>query len=457
MAGPTASNSDDAEGRAMELQVTLKGDNFWASAMKRLAEHDVSQLLKAVGPQGNHDATLRGLLDAINSRKRECMKKRWKVTIKDRTIILRDILEKISVWVSKVIKIGDVAVQYDPVSAALPWAAVRLVMQASVNDVEVFGFVLESVESITNVIATCTIFELQLWDLSKLAEAEKANSILVSMNQLALQNTSETSFQKRQISDLQQILKELAEPISRVSSGIEAIQDGLHRTERLQILKAISNIPYRLHHKTARNDRLKGSGQWLLKKRAFRMWRAESSSSVLWLHGIPGSGKTKLASLVIDELEQSETVAFFYCMRNPAEPQRGQASKVLASLVRQLSIVGSSSIILPPVVAKYDEALSGFAEFHDVAWSLDECQEVFLELMEYHPSVTVIIDALDEINQEDRQGLLDSLSRLLDESPNLLKIFLSSRDNHDISLRLTGSPNIYIEADDNDDDVTAFM
>ena len=44
---------------------------------------------------------------------------------------MRDIFEKIIVWVDKFKALGDVAVQYDPAHASLPWAGVRFLLQVS--------------------------------------------------------------------------------------------------------------------------------------------------------------------------------------------------------------------------------------------------------------------------------------------------------------------------------------
>jgi hypothetical protein len=43
------------------------------------------------------------VLQAANSKKDECLKKRWKISLKGRTIILRDVLEKVAAWVNKFI------------------------------------------------------------------------------------------------------------------------------------------------------------------------------------------------------------------------------------------------------------------------------------------------------------------------------------------------------------------
>lgn len=201
---------------------------------------------------------------------------------------------------------------------------------------------------------------------------------------------------------LQNKLQELYRPIARSADHLEAIQDGLERETRGRILKAISTIPYPVHHKTVRKGRLERSVAWLLRSKAFLDWRSESLSSVLWLHGIPGSGKTKLTSLVVDELVQTNKVAYFYCIRSPAEPHRGQCDKIVASIVRQLASDRPDQPILGPVVEQYREAIDGFSEFEDQAWSIEESERVVLELRGEYPAVTIILDALDEVNYEER-------------------------------------------------------
>lgn len=44
-------------------------------------------------------------------------------------MILRDIFDKLIKWIDIFKQVGDAAVQYDPVHAALPWAGIRFVLQ----------------------------------------------------------------------------------------------------------------------------------------------------------------------------------------------------------------------------------------------------------------------------------------------------------------------------------------
>jgi hypothetical protein len=65
----------------------------------------------------------------------------------------------------------------------------------------------------------------------------------------------------------------------------------------------ISPIEYWKHHKLVFDDLHPGSGEWLLNKDEFESWESSTQTSVLWLHGIPGSGKSRLVSKVIDYLK----------------------------------------------------------------------------------------------------------------------------------------------------------
>lgn len=74
-------------------------------------------------------------------RKREqCIRKQWKFKRSNgEIVVVRDLLEKFVFWVNKFKAVGDVAVQYDATGASLPWAAIRFLLQTTVNDVETFG------------------------------------------------------------------------------------------------------------------------------------------------------------------------------------------------------------------------------------------------------------------------------------------------------------------------------
>ncbi|KAJ2991079.1 hypothetical protein NUW58_g2655 [Xylaria curta] len=500
----------------------------WDRALKELSKEDQEQLGLVNKSLDEPHIVLDAILEAANKRKEACVEKRWKLVINGRPVYIRDVLEKLSVWVKKLLAIGDIAIQYDPEHAALPWAAMRFIMQSSINDLEVFGHIIVSLESLASIVAQCHIIEtvylggrkpkmpelsIQLTEsvidlytavlryladiiqhlglstgkrifksigqsqedfqakylpvkqafenfgrLAGIAQTENLGHGLVLIEDIERQLRDKDARDEGQSKWLKAAIEQLRQPIDRIDTRLQRINDGLDRWDRVGILKAISAIQYSIHHKTAGKDRIEGTGLWFLARTEFRRWRTSSSPSVLWLHGIPGSGKTKLTSLVIEELLDHEHVAYFYCTRNPAEPERAQCDKILGSLVQQLASTGLDRPILNPVVKYYKDAIEQAGNYiTDLALTTDESKGLLLELFAEYPAVAIVIDALDEVNQDSRQELLNTLSALVENSPSLVRVFISSRSNHDIKLHLKGTPNIYIEAEDNAEDISSFI
>lgn len=108
-----------------------------------------------------------------------------------------------------------------------------------------------------------------------------------------------------------------------------------------------------------------------------------------------------------------------------------------------------------PVVEEYDEQFAdGFAS-GPLGFKL--CSSLLVLLLEIFPKTTIIIDALDESDPAERGQLLDLLGEFINSSKNLIKIFISSRDDVDIQLKLANIPNLYIETQDNQGDIERFI
>ena len=110
-------------------------------------------------------------------------------------VILRDVVEKIIVWVEKFIAVGDAAMQYDPVLAALAWGAFRFVLQVkattlihcaifvdsrqmAVNGQRAFGETIENLEAVSHLITRYAILE-ELYLQRNSAASEKLEDIVV--------------------------------------------------------------------------------------------------------------------------------------------------------------------------------------------------------------------------------------------------------------------------------------
>ena len=73
---------------------------------------------------------LTDILAEIQQKKEACIERRLKYKRKNgEFVVLYDVYEKMVKWVNKFKEVGDIAMQYDPGHAALPWAAVRFFLQ----------------------------------------------------------------------------------------------------------------------------------------------------------------------------------------------------------------------------------------------------------------------------------------------------------------------------------------
>lgn len=495
--------------------------NLWASALEDLAQGDRQQLDFYKG-QDRVDI-LADLQMLTESAKGQCIKKRWQFRRPVRngeTIVLRDIFHKMVVWINMFKQIGDTVAQYDPGHAALPWAGVRFILQVAISDIVKFDFVVKGVESIARMIGRYAIFEdVYLRRMSK-ASTELENVLIQLYSTILLYQSKAKSFfdqsspkrilssvfvtedefeslirkmdldqsnvdrcaaildaenlndnsdslealsigQHEKHAGLMNLLHTIDGPILRMSSQLNGIEDHLDRFKRFEILRWVSAQPYLEHHEQISKRALAGTGRWLLEDPIYASWHKGSTSSLLWLHGKVGAGKSTLVSIVIEDAKrrfhagQSPPPVFFYCSRNAAEPQRSDPAAILSSIVRQLSCTEPGLPLLPPIIEIYERKGQGF---DSQGLQIEECRDLITRLIEHYPVTTIVIDALDECNLEKREMLLDAIESLLqDSSLGLLKVFLSSRDDQDISCTLREYPNLDLVPSRNSADIEAFV
>jgi hypothetical protein len=118
-------------------------------------------------------------------------------------------------------------------------------------------------------------------------------------------------------------------------------------SRRPQVLRWLSKVPYALHHKAMCQDLLEDSGAWLFRNSKYVTWENSPESGILWLHGIPGSGKSKLVSVLINrllELQRSRTpaipLAYFYISRTGGL-ERTDPNHIMSALLKQMAIVSA--------------------------------------------------------------------------------------------------------------------
>ena len=156
--------------------------------------------------------------------------------------------------------------------------------------------------------------------------------------------------------------------------------------------------------------------------------------------------------------ENAAPVAYFYCQRNTADIQLSNPTEVLRAILKQFVLCKADWESESPTAKEYKRRREEADEDGSDVERLDvsETTQHIIDAVVEMP-VTIIIDALDECHPDQRHQLLQALDLLLENSAHLVKVFVSSRDDIDIVLKLQKHRNIYIGVDDNKQDIDRFI
>lgn len=140
-------------------------------------------------------------------------------------------------------------------------------------------------------------------------------------------------------------------------------------------------------------------------------------------------------------------IAFFYCVRNAAEPERATPVEIMGALLRQLASSKPDVPIKEPVAKEYESRKKKAEEDCSKLKKLtiEDCTRLIIELTRDNPGM-IIIDALDECDENDK--LLEALDEIVSKSAEVVKVFVSSRDDVDIvssSYLLRPCPRLKLE------------
>lgn len=292
------------------------------------------------------------------------------------------------------------------------------------------------------------------------AQEAKLSNLAKLVNAEIDQDTSKS------VAAVRNLLEGLRTPINRLANQATLSTQTLQENQYLKLLRWLSSVPFSRHHERHSENRIPGSGRWLLDHPQYLSWKSSSSSSTLLLHGVLGSGKTSLASTVVDSfLEESPgrplpaPLAYFYCAKNAFEPERADPDEVMRSLVRQLTFTsGTQRNVYDILLTEYErrEAEARIDGFDVPRLRIAECIRLILDVTG-SISAAIVIDAIDEIQETRRYELLDGLSRIATESASVVKVFVTSRDNSNILALLPGARTIRIHKFDNRADMELFV
>lgn len=174
------------------------------------------------------------------------------------------------------------------------------------------------------------------------------------------------------------------------------------------------------------------TGQWVVRTKEWQAWANEPvgrAPRLLWIHGIPGAGKTVLAYSMIEQVKaaasadrtKSTAAVYYYCHHGR---NKDETASFLSWIVSQLC--RKSDYIPEGLMDLYNEASEPTIK------NLLDCLEA---VVAKYQRVYVVLDAVDESNP--RKNLLKALVALGSEQRfSALRLTVTSREYEDIEAEL---------------------
>ncbi|KAL9005496.1 MAG: hypothetical protein Q9188_001733 [Gyalolechia gomerana] len=217
--------------------------------------------------------------------------------------------------------------------------------------------------------------------------------------------------------------------------------------KRQSILKSFGKTDPCKNLKMSLKLRQPGTGSWLIESQEFRDW-CQMKNGKLWLYGIPGAGKTVLASTVVEEVLRGSSVnhavAFFYC--DYKDPATQKPHLILGSLIQQIAKQDEQSF----------EKVHTFCDRNNPEYEADydyDCQELrdlILDITSCFDSATIIVDALDECGSNAVEVTELFVSLHPTDKETTIKTLVLSRNEEEIRQCLEGYAQVAIAARSSD-------
>jgi hypothetical protein len=236
----------------------------------------------------------------------------------------------------------------------------------------------------------------------------------------------------------------------------DSLDDMKRREGRDKVLTWLRSVDPTVKHLRSRQLHQPGSNNWILESDHFKEWR--DNSGTLWLHSIPGAGKTSeypmpvpmgfwliapvLCSTIIDHVEElcktkpEARLAYYYFDFSDMDIQ--ELGTLLRCLIWQLC---NHEETLPQTAQVLYESYDNGRRQP----SIQVLADTLFGLLSHNPDRRdyIIIDALDECPIESRERFYELFLDRIDRQKGSFNFLFTSRREPDIEQRMTELSNLY--------------
>ncbi|GAW17761.1 hypothetical protein ANO14919_072280 [Xylariales sp. No.14919] len=484
-------------------------NDLWHEAFEKIDEATKKQISGDFDRSG--DDPVRSLISIVQGHEARLKGKSAKIKVGEREIIWRDYAARV---VDGLTVLGDVAVQFAPAPSSIIWSALKVLLKAHVSECESLAAMLGCATQVLPLVRCGAVYEkVYLKDIAEQFDEAATNlrealvNLYVKILQLLFHAThyldknvavrflhallypseSEESIQgldkagaqlstavqacqsvqsKGNNAEARKLLQSLDEPLRHIDEGVKTILETVSADDRSKMLDTFSTVRFGDQHLRRTRYRIEGTGTWLLRHQKFYEWETSSSSSILWLTGKMGAGKSILTSNVVDRYRVENTsecepidegFAFFYYSKSDQELKGDPIAHILGSFLRQLATVPR----YPKDVYTGLIELRRLMEDAKITFDANHCKETLSQLVDLLPRTVIVLDGLDEFESSSDVGdIVQFFIEVVENSERPVKIFISSREDPYIRDELLEAKNNLAHItffDENQPDIKKFV
>lgn len=204
------------------------------------------------------------------------------------------------------------------------------------------------------------------------------------------------------------------------------------------------------------SKRMRGSCEWLMEKKSFRMWRDSSASQMYWISAKPATGKSVLSGYVVKHFKERNLDCVFYFFAH-GDKAKSSISFFLRSMAWQMASMHPEILQMVLDICEKDDRLCQSQMDYRTIWRklfLDGILKVKLERCQYW-----VIDGVDESKGDTATDLTSFLLKIIETSH--INILVTSRNKFEPPRLMTISKSKVISeeisAEDTLSDISLYL
>lgn len=172
-------------------------------------------------------------------------------------------------------------------------------------------------------------------DWSSIIDAIKSADKACEQLMIVLDSKSQQTYARRLEKTLEQQDQKMEKLLADMASSRDEMAVQLEIEEMFRCHRIFRTSNYE-GHKARNPDRVSGTCHWLLDNSKYRHWRDQDGSSLLWVSGDPGCGKSVLSKYLIDEAFPPASHTTCYLFFKDDDPEQRDSKYAICAILHQL-------------------------------------------------------------------------------------------------------------------------